>query len=730
MSTLTTTVQNRPTGSRPSTAPDSTSVITASELWSMLRRRMVLCVFLFVLFSGLGVGGFVVWWVYFPGYLSESLVECISNIPETDLSLVEQQRLRQDEHERFVRTQALLVTSPKILGEALKITEVRETKWYKDVLRRNKEPLLELKDQLFAGPVRGTNFLRVAMECREAEDAEKIVNQVVGLWYQTAKKTTAEEFASDSLAAAQKELDDTDRSLTLDRERLKGIAERLPPGAVQNPGANVTAQEVRQYSEQVTVLELEKSQLEQYRALYNNPEAIAVTAEDRAMVEQDPQVAELNRALFLVEQQRAADSKVFGPEHSVLRNLEGQAEALRAKLDQLRLEKLRERKADIREAANTAFENARYALLLAQDKLRKAEDALTDQDRMLFDYLELSTKILTAEEGRLKLSDYVKSLTRVKTQRTAINVNVAQPAIRALERNSPSKLLAPASVCLALALAVSLSIALEWLDKSVRTPQDILRHVGVVMLGTVPDADDEETAIERVETALRDSPRSLMAEAFRGIRTNLQFSSPVDAQRTILVTSPGPEDGKTTIACNLAVVLAQGGRRVLLVDANLRKPRLHTLFEKVPTTGLSNALIGAARLSDIATPSGLQGLDIVGSGPTPPNPAELLGGEPFRAFLQEASKGYDHVILDSAPVLLANDAAVLATLVDGVILTLRANQNSKGVARRASAILADVRAHVFGAVLNAARVTRGGYYREQLRTFYEYQAEGDEAAKA
>ena len=696
----------------------------------MLRRRMVLCVFLFVLFSGLGVGGFVVWWVYFPGYQSESLIECISNIPETDLSLVEQQRLRQDEHERFVRTQALLVTSPKILGEALKITEVRETKWYKDVLRRNREPLLELKEQLAAGPVRGTNFLRVAMECREAEDAEKIVNQVVGLWYQTAKKTTAEEFASDALAAAQKELDDTDRSLTLDRERLKGIAERLPPGAVQNPGGNVTAQEVRQYSEQVAVLELEKSQLEQYRALYNNPEAIAVTAEDRAMVEQDPQVAELNRALFLVEQQGAADSKVFGPEHGVLRNLEAQAEALRTKLDQLRLEKLRERKADIREAANTAFENARYALLLAQDKLRKAEDALTDQDRMLFDYLELSTKIETADEGRLRLSDFVKSLTRVKTQRTAINVNVAQPAIKALERNSPSKLLALASVCLALALAVSLSLALEWLDKSVRTAQDVVRHVGVAMLGTVPDADDEETAIERVETALRDSPRSMMAEAFRVIRTNLHFSSPADAQRTILVTSPGPEDGKTTVACNLAVAMAQGGRRVLLVDANLRKPQLHRLFEKVSPVGLSNALIGASSLSDIATPSGLPGLDIVGSGPTPPNPAELLGGEPFRAFLREAAARYDHIIVDSAPILLANDAAVLATVVDGVILTIRANQNSKGVARRACAILADVRAHLFGAVLNAARVTRGGYYREQLRTFYEYQAEGDEASKA
>jgi len=274
------TAASRETGAPPS----------ATEIWGMLRRRSVLIVMLSILFIALSIGGLALWWIYLPGYESESLIECISNIPETDLSL-DQQRLRQDEHERFVRTQALLMTSPSILGEALKITAVRETDWFKNVQRRKDEPLLELTDDLRSSPVRGTNFLIVSMTCRKPEDAAVIVNEVVNQWYTTVKRRSAEEFAAGALDAARTEYDDLERQVRADQQTLKTLAGRLPAGAVQNPGNNITAQKVRQYGEQVAFHELEKSQLEQFRDLYNDPNGVAATAEDRAMVEQDPQVA-------------------------------------------------------------------------------------------------------------------------------------------------------------------------------------------------------------------------------------------------------------------------------------------------------------------------------------------------------------------------------------------------------------------------------------------------------
>ncbi|MEK6675595.1 MAG: CpsD/CapB family tyrosine-protein kinase, partial [Planctomycetota bacterium] len=207
------------------------------------------------------------------------------------------------------------------------------------------------------------------------------------------------------------------------------------------------------------------------------------------------------------------------------------------------------------------------------------------------------------------------------------------------------------------------------------------------------------------------------------IRTAMQFSAPAARQRTILVTSAQPEDGKTTVACNLALAAALAGRRVLLVDANFRKAAVHRIFKVERAQGLSHLLVAQGSLESCVVRTNVAGLDILPAGPVPPNPAELLGSEPCRAFLAAAASQYDQVIIDSAPVLVASDAVVLATAVDGVVMVVRAKQSTRGVSRRASQLLHDVGAHLFGVVLNAAQAARGGYFREQLRTFYEYQDE-------
>lgn len=705
---------------------DGGSALTIGDLLSMLRRRIVAVVGLFVLFTLMAVGGFMVWWVYFPGYESESLIECISNIPHAELT-PEQVRLRQDEHDRFVLTQARLLKSPNILGEVLKLTAVRETHWWKTVQQRRwkkpEEHLIELIDELRATPMRGTNFLRVAMECRNPTDPKVIVQAVVSQWYDWARKGAADEFTSEPLNAAQEEQAALASEIEEGRNRLKAIALRLPPGGPLNPGGNITNEQVRQSAVQVANLRLELSQLEQYRKIYNDPEGLAVTAEDRAIVERDPQVAELTRRLFLLEQQRAADAKVFGGEHRLLQEVDALIESGEASLAQLRMEKLRERRADIREATNTAYDNTRHALFDAQEQLAKHEASLQDQDRLLFDYYTIEKDIEDKRKYKLELDNYIKDLKRIKAQKSAINVNIAQPATDPLERNSPTLLVLPIGVFLAIVLAVGIGLGLEILDTSVRTSQDVVRYLDTALLGLVPHTDDEEVAIDQVETAMRDAPRSMIAEAFRRIRTNLQFSAPAQRQRSVIVTSPRPNDGKTTVACNFAIAVAQSGRRVLLVDANLRRPEFDKVFQNIPAKGLSNILTGDGTVESCAVETDVPRLDVLGGGAVPPNPVELLGSEPFRAFLSEAISLYDQVIIDTAPVLVASDALVLASAVDGVIFVIRANRSSRGVARRACALLADVGAHLFGTVLNGAQVTRGGYFREQLRAYYDYHSD-------
>lgn len=696
---------------------------TIGDIMSMLRRRLVMIVVSALLFNLIWLGGFAVWWVYFPGYLGESLIELISNVPATQLSL-DQQQLKQDEHERFVRTQALLMKSPSILGEALKVNTVRETGWFSRVVAMGWEPLLELDEDLSAAAVRGTNFLRVAIECRDKKDPHVIVNEVVNQWYHAVKQRTAEAYTSSALDASRKELEDLRRDISSKRDRLRAIVQRMPPGALRNT-SNITSLEIEKYGGQVAELRLELAQLDQYRSIYNDPDGVPITAEDRAVVEQDLQVAELARAEFLLHQQRAADVKVFGETHAVLRQLDAQIEATEQKLGEMRIQKWNERRSDIREAANTAYANTQHALFLSEENLRRAEAQQQDQDRLLFDYGDLSREIRQGEQYRLELDEYIRGLARVKAQQTAINVNIAQSAIEPLRRNSPRIYLLPAGIVFAFAMAVGLGLCVELLDKSVRTSRDITRHMDVGILGAIPDTDDEEVSIARVETAVADAPRSMMAEAFRQIRTNLQFSSPADRQRTIMLTSPRPEDGTTSVACNLALTLAQGGRRVLLVDANLRRPRIAEVFSQEGADGLSNILIGEGSLASCVAKTDNVLLDLLCSGPRPPNPVDLFTGSHWPTFLKEAVSKYDQIIFDTPPVLLASDAAVVASSVDGTVLVIRANRSSRGVAQRALGVLRDVDAHVFGAVLNAARVTRGGYFREQLRTFYEYQEGAD-----
>ncbi len=695
-------------------------MLTAGDVVSMLRRRTLLIFLLTIFFSLLAIGGFAIAWIYFPGFRSDCLIECISNIPETELS-TGQDVPREEEHARFVMSQAVLPKSPTVLSETLKVSAVRETNWFKSI--EANEHLLRLTEQLGAAPVRGTNFIRVSIECKDPRDPAVIVNEVVNQWLSSVKRRTAENFASKALQDAQEQQSLLDKQVESKRASLAELAARLPAGAVDNPANNIVAQNVSQYAQQVAQLGLELAQLAQYRQVYNDPTGVAVTAEDRAIVEQDPQIAELARALFLLEQQKTADLETYGPAHKVIKQIVAQITATSEKLASRRQEVLQQRRNDIREAANAAYANTQHALLLAQENVARAEAEMQDQDDLLRQYRTLEQDIEQDLLYRVQLEEFIKSRSRVVRRQAAVNVNVVQPASDPLEQNSPSIFLLPFGIFLALILPMAIAIGLELLDKSVRSPLDISRHLDVALLGVIPDTDDEEVSIERVETAVRDAPRSMVAEAFRRVRANLQFSCPVDRQRVVMVTSPLPDDGRTTVAVNLAMTIAQSGRRVLLIDANFRRPHLDKIFSKTTEEGLSNLLIGEGQLDRAISRSDVPNLDLLFAGRVPPNPAELLGNNYFHALLKEARTRYDQLIIDTPPVLLASDAAVLASAADGVILVLRAKANSRGVAKRAMGLLSDVGAHIFGAVLNAAQVTRGGYFREQLRSYYDYQVD-------
>lgn len=209
--------------------------------------------------------------------------------------------------------------------------------------------------------------------------------------------------------------------------------------------------------------------------------------------------------------------------------------------------------------------------------------------------------------------------------------------------------------------------------------------------------------------------RSSGAEAYRTLRTNLLFSQSLEALRTLVVTSASPSEGKTTTAANLAVTYAQQGMNVLLVECDLRKPRLHAVFGIKQDPGLTQVIMGTIPVADAIRGTPVENLSVLPSGPLPPNPAEFLGAERMGALLKVLAQDFDMVILDTPPLLVASDAAVLASRSDGVIVVIRAGQTERADAQAPVQQLHAVGAHVVGAVLNDpdAKVPHygGGYYR-------------------
>jgi capsular exopolysaccharide synthesis family protein len=266
---------------------------------------------------------------------------------------------------------------------------------------------------------------------------------------------------------------------------------------------------------------------------------------------------------------------------------------------------------------------------------------------------------------------------------------------------------------LGLLAGLLVAFAIEALDNTVKTPEAAEELVGAPLLGVLPKLTDAkhrliEDAPDRDLTVHKD-PTSVAAEACRSIRTNLMFMSAQKEIQLIVVTSPGPQDGKTTAAISLAITMAQAGARVLLIDTDMRKPRIHRSFGIKAERGISTAIMGDASPEDVIVHTEIPNLDVMPCGPTPPNPAELLHTERFRALLAQCRRTYDKVILDAPPTGPVTDPAIIGSLADGVLLVLRAGHTTKEAAIYARRHLNDAGARILGVVINQTDRKGAGY---------------------
>ena len=281
---------------------------------------------------------------------------------------------------------------------------------------------------------------------------------------------------------------------------------------------------------------------------------------------------------------------------------------------------------------------------------------------------------------------------------------------------------------LSLAGGIGLSIFIEYMNDSVRSTEDVDRWLHLPSMGVIPAvgsftkrrllpsralARRNGHGSEAPELLINVESRSALAEAYRHLRTSVLLSTPGRAPKTILVTSSVPAEGKTTTAVNTALSLAQTGANVLIIDADMRRPRLHTIFEVNNGRGLSNILsddLSEAEVLSMIHQQESTGLNVLTSGAIPPNPAELIGSEQMRHLVRTLEGTFTHIIIDTPPVGSFTDGVLASTLVDGVLLVVHSGKTSRNVARRTKQLLQDVGAKVFGVILNNVNLREHDYY--------------------
>ncbi|MGB9896825.1 polysaccharide biosynthesis tyrosine autokinase [Thermanaerothrix sp.] len=277
---------------------------------------------------------------------------------------------------------------------------------------------------------------------------------------------------------------------------------------------------------------------------------------------------------------------------------------------------------------------------------------------------------------------------------------------------------------LGLLLAGGIVFLLEYLDDSIRNGEAVTKNLDLPVLGYISEMNGKLPK-EAYPPHVVAQPRSPVTEAFRSIRTNLEFVEIDRPLKTLLIGSPSPDEGKTTVAVNLAIVMAQAGSRVLLMDTDLRQPQVHERLRLPNRLGLSDVLREHSNLDESLHHLTTEGIDVLTSGTLPPNPAEVLSSERMANLLSEVAMRYDKVILDGPPFLIS-DAIVLASRVDGVLLVLRARSTSQSVALEVLEQLDRVKARVVGAVLNRVQDSISNHYYHNLKSYAYIAKETDE----
>ncbi|MBC8453739.1 polysaccharide biosynthesis tyrosine autokinase [PVC group bacterium] len=570
-----------------------------------------------------------------------------------------------------------------------------------------KDPVAALKKAISVVIERNTFLINISIERKDPKQAADIVNAIV--------RASIAEGRRRKLGVSEDGLNELRTKADTLRIKLAQATERLQNFMVENNMVsfekthNVIIARLRDLNSKLTEIQPERMELQ--ASVKAAEEAMAQNTPITSLpdVIAAPIIKEMKLDLSKQQNEYSQLLERLGEEHPKLQAIKTEISALETRLA---LE------------ANAILSSLKTRYTQARMEEELIQDAITAQEQAVYNFNKLSNeyKVLKREQTAIE-GPYTTIARRIEE----IDINriggqgdqifVVAKATVPLTKSWPSKAKhLTLAIVLGTGLAIALSFFLDYMDTTVKGESDIRRLIGSKVLCAIPNIQKEGATSD---TVVLNNPKSHAAEAFRSMRTSLAFSVPGEHVSCIVVSSALPSEGKSLVATNLAISQAQSSKRVLLVDADMRKPRLHRMFAIKPTEGLSTWLTAnnnielskSISLDNIAKSTGIANLDLIPCGPIPDNPSELLESKQFSVFLDAVRKKYDFVVIDSPPGFSLADSLIIAKQTDGLVLVVRTFATPKAATQQFGTRLHEANARLLGVALNNVDTPKAaGYY--------------------
>ncbi|MCK9528562.1 MAG: polysaccharide biosynthesis tyrosine autokinase [Syntrophales bacterium] len=563
-------------------------------------------------------------------------------------------------------------------------------------------------------PVRNSRIVEVSFQSIDPRLAALGANTVVqayidwnlGLRLQSTRFAT--QFLEEQVQQARIKMEASEQAIQQYREK-----HGLSLAAGQTEGGRQTADISRQRLSQVNSQLMDatnrriEAEVKHNKALElsRNPE----TAETIPEVAASPVMISLKNKEVELLRERTVKSNRFGPRHPEMVALNEEIQ----KLSELKKQEILNIVDSLKANLEVSLERER-ALTRA---LRESENETISRDKIAIQFQMLQQE---AESNRQLYDILLRRLNEssVSEEVRTVNIYVVDraevPGFPAHPKKAKGMLIA---LAIGLGLGIGLAFFAEYIDDTINSPEELERQFGLPYLGSIPrftaQAGDGNGALPVLQ-----EPTSQAAEAYRGLRTGILFSTPDRSPRMVLVTSATATEGKTVTSTNIALVMALAGEKTLLVDLDMRRPRIHKNLDISNEQGISNVLVGDGDWRSFVQKTASPNLQVIPSGPLAPNPAELIASGRMKTLIQEWGQAYDRVIIDTSPITAVTDPVLLSRLVDGTVIIIKAGSTSRRIIAAGIRQIEDVQGRVLGAVLNDVDSRNGGYYYHYYQHYY------------